>query len=130
MIRNKDFSIFVTVGLEGEQSLNLHFFDERLNIISTLTSEGYNKSSILKGLKENIQKAIDGDSIFEFNGLLGESAFCCYVNSLDTKFINLLSAWDDVQITTNQFISILDELINFLQKYENNEIPNLIYNLQ
>ena len=131
MTINVNYSIFIGVSVDGHQAVNLWFFEDKNKIIGCLT-EGYNTTETVTKLIETINDVtLNRIPKAEIRSKIDEPpAFTLKLTYDDAEFINEYSAYESVKIKTSELKTILFELLYFLKKYENNEIPNLTYNLQ
>lgn len=128
---NVDFSIFIAVLIDGNQGINLHFYNDKYKIIGCII-ELCNSSNRLIKLVETINDVtLNKIPKIEIPSTKEEPpAFTLILDIDNAEFRNEFSACESVTIKTSELKEILLELLHFLKKYESNEIPNLIYNLK
>ena len=127
-----DFSVFIRVSIDGTQNVSLLFYKDKYRILSCIPELCSTASTVTK-LIETIND-IHSNKIPEI-ALPSTTnddppAFTLHLTYNNAEFINEYSANESVTITTAELKEILFEFLYFLNKYENNEIPNLIYTLQ
>ena len=128
---NADFSIFITVSIDGNQGINLHFYNAKYKIIGCVIELCNNTTKVTKLIETINDITLNKIPKLEIPSTTQElPAFTLNLKSDYTEFLNEYSGLESVTIKTSDLKIILFELLYFLKKYENNEIPNLIYNLQ
>lgn len=118
-------SFYIKTLVDGRQYPILNVFPDKYKMLYELGMNQYAKSEGVKKAISNLDKVLSGElESFE----LSTGDWCVVNVKKDTSIItNNFDEYEPVEISTTEIYSLMQEWLEFLNAYENGEIPGIIH---